>query len=92
MTRADLKSVTDSKFEVPEGVRVYEIAGPLFFGAAKTAMETLAVVGKKDHTIILAMQHVPIDRRDRPGRARVGARSALPLEHEGDLRRPPRRR
>jgi SulP family sulfate permease len=59
MTRADLKSVTDTRFEVPEGVRVYEIAGPLFFGAAKTAMETLNVIGKQDHTIILAMQHVP---------------------------------
>lgn len=59
MTHVDLKSVTDTKFEVPAGVRVYEIAGPLFFGAAKTAMETLAVVDKQDHTIILAMQHVP---------------------------------
>lgn len=59
MTRAHLKSVTDTKAEVPPGVRVYEIAGPLFFGAAKTAMETLATVGEKDHTIILAMQHVP---------------------------------
>jgi sulfate permease, SulP family len=59
MTRTNLKSVTEGKFEVPEGVRVYEIAGPLFFGAAKTAMETLHTVGKKDHTVILAMQHVP---------------------------------
>jgi sulfate permease, SulP family len=56
---ADLKGVTDTKAEVPPGVRVYEIAGPLFFGAAKTAMETLHTVGDKDHTLILAMQHVP---------------------------------
>jgi len=59
MTRTNLKSVTDTRFEVPAGVRVYEIAGPLFFGAAKTAMEMLHTVGEKDHTIILAMQHVP---------------------------------
>jgi sulfate permease, SulP family len=59
MTRTNLKSVTDTKFEVPAGVRIYEIAGPLFFGAAKTAMEMLHTVGEKDHTIILAMQHVP---------------------------------
>jgi SulP family sulfate permease len=59
MTRIDLKSVTDTRAEVPDGVRVYEIAGPLFFGAAKTAMEMLHVTGGKDHTIILAMQHVP---------------------------------
>ncbi|HSK04834.1 MAG TPA: C4-dicarboxylic acid transporter DauA [Kofleriaceae bacterium] len=56
---ADLKGVTDTKAEVPPGVRVYAIAGPLFFGAAKTAMETLHTVGGKDHTLILAMQHVP---------------------------------
>lgn len=59
MTRANLKSVTDAKFEVPAGVRVYEIAGPLFFGAAKTAMEALHTAGGNDHTVILAMQHVP---------------------------------
>jgi sulfate permease, SulP family len=46
--------------DVPDGVRVYEIAGPMFFGAAKTAMETLYTVGPtKDHTFILEMSHVP---------------------------------
>jgi SulP family sulfate permease len=59
MTQTKLKSVTDTKFEVPPGIRVYEIAGPLFFGAAKTAMETLHTAGGTDHTIILSMQHVP---------------------------------
>jgi SulP family sulfate permease len=62
LTHTNLRQVTDTKVEVPEGVRVYEIAGPLFFGAAKTAMEALHVAehtGGKDHTIILAMQHVP---------------------------------
>ncbi|HLL23791.1 MAG TPA: SulP family inorganic anion transporter, partial [Kofleriaceae bacterium] len=59
MTRTHLKSVTDTKFEVPAGVRVYEIAGPLFFGAAKTAMEALHTAGGTDHTVILTMQHVP---------------------------------
>jgi SulP family sulfate permease len=59
MTQTKLKSATDTKFEVPTGIRVYEIAGPLFFGAAKTAMETLHTAGGTDHTIILSMQHVP---------------------------------
>jgi SulP family sulfate permease len=59
MTQTKLKSATDTKFEVPAGVRVYEIAGPLFFGAAKTAMEALHTAGGDDHTIILSMQHVP---------------------------------
>ena len=59
MTRTNLKSASDNRLEVPDGVRVYEIAGPLFFGAAKTAMDMLHTIGDKVHTIILAMQHVP---------------------------------
>jgi SulP family sulfate permease len=47
------------KFTVPPGVRIYEMAGPLFFGAAKTAMEALHVAGGRDHTIIISMQNVP---------------------------------
>jgi len=60
LTRANLQTVTDSKVAVPAGVRVYELAGPLFFGAAKTAMEQLHVAGDEDHTMILVMEHVPI--------------------------------
>ena len=59
LTRTNLRPVDLTKFDVPPGIRVYEIAGPLFFGAAKTAMEALHVAGGKDHTVILSMQHVP---------------------------------
>ena len=59
LTRAQLQTVSDTKVPVPAGVRVYELAGPLFFGAAKTAMEALHVAGGQDHTMILAMEHVP---------------------------------
>ena len=59
LTRANLRMPDVGKFDVPAGVRVYEIAGPLFFGAAKTAMEALHVAGGTDHTVILSMQHVP---------------------------------
>jgi SulP family sulfate permease len=46
--------------ELPPGVRLYEVAGPMFFGAAKSAMEVIATVGSgKDHTFVLNMQHVP---------------------------------
>jgi SulP family sulfate permease len=46
--------------ELPPGVRLYEVAGPMFFGAAKSAMEVLAAVGNRsDHTFVLNMQHVP---------------------------------
>ena len=56
---ATLRTETDGHHAVPAGVRVYELAGPLFFGAAKTAMEALHTAGGKDHTVILAMMHVP---------------------------------
>ncbi len=59
LTRATLRTETEGHHAVPEGVRVYELAGPLFFGAAKTAMEALHTAGGTDHTVILAMQHVP---------------------------------
>jgi sulfate permease, SulP family len=35
------------------------MAGPLFFGAAKTAMEALHTAGGGDHTVIISMQNVP---------------------------------
>jgi SulP family sulfate permease len=59
LTHVELESASELKIEVPPGIRVYEIAGPLFFGAAKSAMEALHTVGDKDHTYILDMRHVP---------------------------------
>jgi SulP family sulfate permease len=59
LTRAELETPTELKIDLPSGVRVYEIAGPLFFGAAKSAMEALHSVGDKDHTYILEMRSVP---------------------------------
>ncbi len=59
LTTAELETAKELHIEVPPGVRVYELAGPLFFGAAKTAMEALHAVGDQDHTYILDMRHVP---------------------------------
>lgn len=44
---------------IPKGVLVYEINGPLFFGAAQTFVDTLKTVGKTHHTLVLRMRHVP---------------------------------
>jgi SulP family sulfate permease len=60
LTTVDLETRTDKGVSVPKGIRLYEIAGPLFFGAAKTAMELLHTVGGEDHTCIIDMQHVPV--------------------------------
>lgn len=59
LTTAELGEEHELKASVPPGVRLYQIAGPLFFGAAKSAMEALHAVGDNDHTYILDMQHVP---------------------------------
>ncbi len=59
LTKVDFEPPVESGIEVPPGVRLYEIAGPLYFGAAKTAMEALHTVGSTDHTYIIGMRHVP---------------------------------
>lgn len=46
--------------ELPEGVSIYEIAGPLFFGAAQNAMAQIATVGLGARVVILALGRVPV--------------------------------
>lgn len=49
------------KIAVPTGVEVYEVNGPLFFGAAHNFKESLNTIGKKRPQImIIRMRHVPI--------------------------------
>jgi SulP family sulfate permease len=44
---------------LPPGVLLYEIHGPLFFGAANKAMASLDVVDKSTHVFIIDVTHVP---------------------------------
>ena len=44
--------------EVPEGVEVFEIYGPFFFGAANTFRDTLRGIEKKPRVLILRLRHV----------------------------------
>jgi SulP family sulfate permease len=46
--------------EMPPGVRLYEIAGPMFFGAANVALGTLETIGSEAKVVILDMRHVPV--------------------------------
>ncbi len=48
-----------SRREVPQGVEVYEINGPFFFGASHKFMEAMKVVGKKPRVRIIRMRDVP---------------------------------
>jgi sulfate permease, SulP family len=60
LTKVSLDTSIAHEMEVPAGVRIYEIAGPMFFGAAKTAMETLETVGNDAKVVILVMANVPV--------------------------------
>lgn len=45
--------------DLPPGVEVYEISGPLFFGAVATFKDTLARVSRKPRVLIISMRYVP---------------------------------
>ncbi len=44
---------------LPKGVVIYEVAGPLFFGAAQQAMEALGAVDKSVRVVIMDLRSVP---------------------------------
>jgi SulP family sulfate permease len=46
--------------KLPPGVMIYEIAGPLFFGAAQKAMSSLRVINRGIKTVILDLASVPV--------------------------------
>jgi sulfate permease, SulP family len=48
-----------SAVALPPGVVVYEIAGPLFFGAAQKAMGALGSIAGRARAVVLRMEHVP---------------------------------
>jgi SulP family sulfate permease len=63
VSRAELVSVDELDLDepMPEGVLFYEIAGPLFFGAANKAMTTLRTVARKGvKVVVLDFRSVPI--------------------------------
>jgi SulP family sulfate permease len=45
---------------LPKNVLVYDISGPLFFGAAQKAMATLSSIGTGSEVVILRMEQVPV--------------------------------
>ncbi|HNP65104.1 MAG TPA: SulP family inorganic anion transporter [Woeseiaceae bacterium] len=50
----------DETLDVPEGVVLYEINGPLFFGAARQFQHTLTSIPSSARVIILRMRYVPL--------------------------------
>jgi SulP family sulfate permease len=45
--------------QLPEGVVMYEVNGPFFFGAAERFKDTFARIAKKPKVLIIRMRHVP---------------------------------
>jgi len=50
---------SETEHELPPGVALYEIAGPLFFGAAQNAMGALGSIGADVRVVVLALGGVP---------------------------------
>jgi sulfate permease, SulP family len=59
LTKVVLDTHSTESYSLPSGVQLYEVAGPLFFGAAKRAMDALHNSGRNVETLILSMSHVP---------------------------------
>jgi SulP family sulfate permease len=55
-----VEALTHPHLKLPEGVAMYEIAGPLFFGAAERAMSVLGTVGDRTRVVILRMDQVSV--------------------------------
>jgi SulP family sulfate permease len=51
--------VIDDYSELPDGVGIYEISGPLFFASAKQFCEVLKSIGLRKKIMIIRMRHVP---------------------------------
>jgi SulP family sulfate permease len=60
LTNISLDTDLSRDYPIPEGVVVYEIGGPLFFGAAQKAMSVLDTVQRRHGAVILVMAKVPV--------------------------------
>ncbi|MFR9166058.1 MAG: SulP family inorganic anion transporter [Dysgonomonas sp.] len=49
----------DEKLQIPNGVEVYEIDGPFFFGIANKFDESMRIVGEKAKVRIIRMRKIP---------------------------------
>ncbi|MFO0838855.1 MAG: C4-dicarboxylic acid transporter DauA [Phycisphaerae bacterium] len=59
-TRLIAEGHPDLTEKLPPGVMLYQIAGPLFFGAAQKAMSALRTVGSGVHVVMLDLRDVPV--------------------------------
>ena len=55
----DISLMKEEKLSIPEGVEVYEIDGPYFFGVANKFDEIMKIIGDKPKVRIIRMRKVP---------------------------------
>jgi SulP family sulfate permease len=55
---ADDQSV--NRYKIPTGVEVFELSGPLFFGAAYKFKDAIRFIEKKPRVLIVRMRNVPV--------------------------------
>jgi SulP family sulfate permease len=62
LTQSRILSVSsdETSYTIPTGAAVYEIAGPLFFGAAQSAMRALGAIGTDVRVVVLGLGRVPV--------------------------------
>ena len=49
-----------NKYKIPPGVEVFEVIGPMFFGAAYKFKESMKLMEKKPKVLIIRMRSVPV--------------------------------
>jgi SulP family sulfate permease len=49
-----------TKYDIPKGVEVFELSGPLFFGAAYKFKDAIKVIENKPKVLIVRMRNVPV--------------------------------
>jgi len=55
-----LGNEADQRADLPENVEVFQLRGPLFFGAASVLQEVLDRMGRAPHAFIVRMREVPL--------------------------------
>lgn len=58
-SRLVLGSEEEQEGTIPKGIVLYEIAGPMFFGAAQNAMGSLATIGEHTKVVVLDLGRCP---------------------------------
>lgn len=54
------RAVAEELKDLPKDIQVFEITGPLFFGAALRFQQVLSEINDKHRTVVLRMRHVPM--------------------------------